>query len=168
MKSILILILFILFSTTLKANVCFEHISSFLSSRSEMKTTSIPRAPLNYDRPLRYILEEKIALGEIEADQLKATLYPIASFRANTGEELLGVGVIKCIDQFHSESVSNFSKILEGVGQSRNLNEAFDKMIEKSQDLFTENKKSATRRICGLADKKKCALLSPGIASLCK
>ena len=99
-----------LLSFSAMANDCMSLVQTLLKSKSTLKTER--NAMMNYDRPFEKVLNYRVELGEMEENTLKQSLEAIVTFRARTGEDLLGEGVPKCMDEFSSDAVNNFSILL--------------------------------------------------------
>lgn len=191
MKYILGFSLFVLMTNVASANECQKMMSLFFKDKKTVtikespkpidgkKVVVTPTAPKTPKIPkvetetvslnqLDKNINMRIEYGEISKSDYQLFVKVNENFKKKTNESLLGEGMNVCFEEFSPEAAQSLVKLINRANGATSINDAFNKLVKGSEEIFGDTKATATAKICALSGGNKCKIFSSAMARNCK
>lgn len=110
----------------------------------------------------------RIENGEITRVDYQLFIKVNDDFKKKTNESLLGDGMNKCFEEFSPEAAESLVKLLNKANGATSINDAFNKLVKGSEQIFGDTPPQAKAKICALSGGGKCKIFSNAIGKNCK
>lgn len=164
MRALLVGMTLSLLSLNSMANMgCFELVSALSNPKAlDAYITSKNSAKL-YEK-IAEALDDRVKTFEITESEASDLLGATKSFKANSGEDLVGAGILTCYENFSEVAFKNVNSLIRAAASSASTENAFEALVKKSKQIFGDSDEIAKKRICELSQTKaNCQIFSASV-----